>query len=152
MSNGYAVNVAELARLITTLEDGANEVREANKTLAAQGQLDLLGDDVLKNAAHEFEEKWRYGLEKLDEAAKGVIKRLESAKKNYEALEEEYAGAIDKIIPAGTGSPPGIGSSPPLVTDGNRPPGMPGGPDSTLPGSAPEVPDRSIGDVLGGAR
>lgn len=58
---GYAVNMAELARLIQTLEDGAQEVREANKTFAAEGQLDMLGHDALRDSAHEFEETWRYG-------------------------------------------------------------------------------------------
>lgn len=96
---GYKVNIAELGRLIQTLEDGAEQVRDANKTLAAVGQLEMLGNETLKGEAHRFEEKWDYGLGKLDEAAKGVIERLESAKKNYAALEAEYDELFGKIFP-----------------------------------------------------
>lgn len=132
MGGGYEVNIAELATLIQTLEDGATQVREANKTLAAVGQLGMLGNEALKAETHEFEEKWEYGLGKLDEAAEGVIERLESAKKNYEKLEEEYSGLIARILPDdGTG----------------------GGPSATG-GGAPSIPGGGytggIQDVLGG--
>lgn len=100
MSEGYTVNIAELAKLIQTLEDGAEQVREANKTLSAQGELDMLGHESLAGAAEGFEEKWRYGLDKLDEAAEGVIERLQAAKKNYEALEEANSDVLDKFIEA----------------------------------------------------
>lgn len=103
MPDGYSVNIVELAKLIQTLEDGAQQVREANKTLAAQGQLDMLGHDALKNSAHEFEEKWHYGLDKLDEAAEGVIERLQAAKKNYQELDEAHSGLFDKILSGGGG-------------------------------------------------
>lgn len=100
MGEGYSVNVAELAKLIETLEDGAEQVREANKTLSAQGQLDMLGHESLADAAEGFEEKWRYGLDKLDEAAEGVIERLQAAKKNYEALEEAHSDLFDRFTQA----------------------------------------------------
>lgn len=128
--DGYLVNIAALATLIDTLEDGAQQVREANKTLAAHGQLDMLGHDALKKSAHEFEEKWRYGLEKLDEAAAGVIERLEAAKKNYEALEDAHAGLFDKL----------------LQHDGG---GGGGGTAADIPGGGFTG---GIGDVLGGVR
>lgn len=121
---GYAVNIAELARLIQTLEDGAQEVREANKTLAAEGQLDMLGHDALRDSAHEFEETWRYGLGKLDEAAEGVIERLAAAKKNYEGLEDAHGGLFDQVLASTAGDGGISGGSPPLITDANRPPGM----------------------------
>jgi ribosome modulation factor len=57
-AGGYEVNIAELGRLIQTLEDGAEQVRDANKTLAAVGQLEMLGNDALKVEARRFEEKW----------------------------------------------------------------------------------------------
>lgn len=120
---GYLVNVAALATLIDTLEDGAEQVREANKTLAAHGQLNMLGNDTLRDEAHEFEETWRYGLEKLDEAAEGVIERLQAAKKNYEALEDAHEGLFDKLYPgsgAGGGGASGSGAS-------ETPAGIPGG-------------------------
>lgn len=100
MAEGYSVNITELAKLIQTLEDGAEQVREANKTLAAQGQLDMLGHESLADAAEKFEEKWRYGLDKLDEAAEGVIDRLQAAKKNYEALEEGHRDLFDRFTSA----------------------------------------------------
>lgn len=118
---GYEVNIAELGKLIQTLEDGAEQVRDANKTLAAVGQLDMLGNETLKVEAHRFEEKWDYGLGKLDEAAEGVIDRLESAKKNYAALEEEYDELFAKIFPDGGA---GVGVSP---SDSPRTSGIPGG-------------------------
>jgi hypothetical protein len=70
----------------------------------------MLGNDALKVEAHRFEEKWEYGLGKLDEAAEGVIERLTSAKKNYAALEEEYDELFAKIFPGGGGI--GAGASP----------------------------------------
>lgn len=103
MADGYSVNIVELAKLIQTLEDGAQQVREANKTLAAQGQLDMLGHDALKGSAHKFEEKWQYGLDKLDEAAEGVIERLQAAKKNYQELDDAHSGLFDKIFSGGGG-------------------------------------------------
>lgn len=98
---GYEVNIAELAKLIQTLQDGAEEVRDANKTLAATGQLDMLGNDRLCGEGHEFEEKWQYGLEKLDEAADAVVERLEKAKKAYEELEHDIGGLLGKFKPEG---------------------------------------------------
>ncbi len=137
---GYRVNIAELAKLIQTLDDGAHQVREANKTLAAQGQLDMLGHDALTGSAHEFEETWRYGLGKLDEAAEAVIERLEAAKANYEQLEDAHGGLFDKVLPAAEGG--AAGGSPPLITDANRPPGLSG----AVGGAA-----RDIGAALDGA-
>ncbi|WP_051399595.1 WXG100 family type VII secretion target [Haloechinothrix halophila] len=96
---GYRVNIAELGRLINTLEDGAQQVREANKNLAAHGQLGMLGHETLTGSAHEFEETWRYGLGKLDEAAEGVIERLHSAKRNYQELDEAHAEMYDATLP-----------------------------------------------------
>lgn len=87
------------------LADGARQVREANKTLAAVGQLDLLGHDALRGGAHAFEEKWRWGLDKLDEAAEAVIDRLRETKRNYEALEEEYSGLFGKFLAAQPAEP-----------------------------------------------
>lgn len=123
--SGYEVNIVELAKLIDVLKDGAEEVRDANKTLAAVGQLDMLGNDTLKGEAHGFEEKWRWGLDKLDEASDAVIERLESAKKNYEHLEEEYSGLFAGILPGGGGGPSGGGTMPP--GGGGTMPNVPGG-------------------------
>ncbi|GAA5112116.1 hypothetical protein [Haloechinothrix salitolerans] len=142
---GYAVNIAELAKLIQTLEDGAHEVREANTTLAAEGQLDMLGHDALRDSAHEFEETWRYELGKLDEAAEGVIERLAAAKKNYEELEDAHGGLFDQVLTS-TGGDGGLsGGSPPLITDANRPPGM------AVVGGGPMPAARDIGAALDGA-
>ncbi|MPY96485.1 MAG: hypothetical protein GEU97_00510 [Actinophytocola sp.] len=96
---GYRVNVAELGKLITALEDGAQQVRDANKSLAAHGQLGMLGHEALTDSAHEFEETWRYGLGKLDEAAEAVIERLHSAKRNYQELDEAHAELYDTTMP-----------------------------------------------------
>lgn len=111
MSGGYKVKLEELGKLITTLEDGAQDVREANKTLAALGQLDMLGHESLKKAAHEFEEDWRYGLDKLDEAAAEVIERLRVAKRNYQELEEansDLFAAFDGALGGQGGATPNI--------------------------------------------
>ncbi|MPY77189.1 MAG: hypothetical protein GEV04_01590 [Actinophytocola sp.] len=98
---GYKVNIGELGRLINTLEDGAQQVREANKNLAAHGQLGMLGHEALTDSAHEFEETWRYGLGKLDEAAEAVIERLHGAKRNYQELDEGHAEMYDKMMQNG---------------------------------------------------
>lgn len=106
---GYRVNIAELGRLITTLEDGAQQVRDANNELAAHGQLGMLGHETLTDSAHEFEETWRYGLGKLDEAAEAVIERLHSAKRNYQELDQAHAELYDTALPESqpTGVPGG---------------------------------------------
>lgn len=105
--DGYKINIVALAALINTLEDGAEQVRDANKTLAAHGQLDMLGNDKLRDEAHEFEETWQYGLDKLDEAAEGVIERLQAAKKNYEALEDAHSSLFDGLFQGSGGAPSG---------------------------------------------
>lgn len=96
---GYRVNIAELGRLIATLEDGAQQVRHANNDLAAHSQLGMLGHEALTDSAHEFEETWRYGLGKLDEAAEAVIERLHSARRNYQELDDAHAELYDKTMP-----------------------------------------------------
>lgn len=146
MSGGYKVNIEALGKLIHTLEDGADQVREANKTLAATGQLNMLGNDALKNQAHKFEETWEYGLGKLDEAAKGVIERLQAAKQNYQELEEHYGEEIGRLIPADGGPPtiPGGG-----IMGGFQPGGNGSSPASGTPGGGSTG---GIQDVLGGHR
>lgn len=148
MGGGYQVNIVELAKLIKTLENGAEQVRAANKTLAAVGQLDMLGNERLAEEGHEFEEKWEYGLDKLDEAAEGVIERLESAKKNYEALEEENSGLFDRIgqaIPGG-----GSGGGPSGPAGGGTPSEPAGGGGADAPESPGGGFTGGIADVLGG--
>ncbi|OLT44191.1 hypothetical protein BJF85_20125 [Saccharomonospora sp. CUA-673] len=167
MSGGYSVNIDELGTLITTLDEGAQEIRRANKQLADKGRGDF-GSPLLVEAAGAFDEEWEWGLGKLDEAAENVIERLESAKRNYQELEDTVQESIAKVGEGVLGGAPpsiggGIGSDGPA---GGLPPGTgPGSPmgdgpvgggivsDPTPPGQSPGatgVAGSSISDILGG--
>lgn len=146
MSDGYAVNIAELGTLIRTLEDGAEQVRQANKKLADGDRVDL-GSETITSAAGAFEEEWEWGLDKLDEAAEHVIERLRSTKKNYQELEEGHRELLNKTeqrIGDGTVGAPGSG--------------LPGGPaggaqrggDQPSADQGAEVGGGTISDVLDG--
>jgi hypothetical protein len=111
MTDGFEVDLERLGRLIRTLEDGADQVRQANAELggfssvegleagivaqitddrANAERLETLGNESLAGAALAFGNKWRYGLGKLDEAAQDVVGRLRETKESYGAVEEAY--------------------------------------------------------------
>lgn len=94
---GYRVNIAELGRLIATLEDGAQQVRHANDDLA-HGQPCTIGHRTLTGSARELEATWRSGLRKLDEAADDVIERLHHAVRRYQALDEAQVELYDAAL------------------------------------------------------
>lgn len=151
MGDGYAVNIAELGTLINTLDDGAQQIRRANKKLADKDQSDL-GSEKIATAAGAFDEEWEWGLDKLDDAAKGVVERLRSARKNYQQLEEANRELLNKTEQglgsgnAGEGSsrPPDTG---PAGAKSSRAAGSTrnGGSDDGAGGAV-----HNIGDVLGG--
>jgi hypothetical protein len=115
--NGFEVDLDELGRLIRTLENCANQVRAANAELggfssademssgfamtvnpdAAAERLDTLGNEELAGAAVAFASKWRYGLDKLDEAAGEVIGRLEETRQSYQHLDQSHAEMYGQI-------------------------------------------------------
>ncbi|TCP53119.1 excreted virulence factor EspC (type VII ESX diderm) [Tamaricihabitans halophyticus] len=145
---GYAVHIQELGKLITGLENASEEITAANKTLAAQSTLGLLGNETLATAGEEFEETWEYGIEQLGEAAEGVTERLAEAKRNYQELEE-----TNEAIFSGNGDT----GSPPLITDSNsqglpsgsgQPTGQPGAvPGTEVAGQQGPTGDRSLEDT-----
>lgn len=88
-AGGYKVQLDELGKLINTLDEAANQITEANKTLSAMGQLrGMMGNETLADEAQAFEDTWEYGIEKLGEAATDVSERLVAVKDNYQKLEE----------------------------------------------------------------
>jgi hypothetical protein len=115
--NGFEVDLDELGRLIRTLETSADQVRAANAELggfssteemssgfamtvnpeAADERLETLGNEDLAGAAVEFASKWRYGLDKLDEAVGEVIGRLEETRQSYQALDQTHAEVYGQI-------------------------------------------------------
>lgn len=119
MSEGFEVDLPALDRLIRTLEEGAQRVREANAELggfagvdelddasggfldfndrAGSERMDVLGNVTLAQAAKRFGTKWRYGLDKLDEAAGEVLDRLHATRRSYQALEEAYSALFDAM-------------------------------------------------------
>ena len=118
MPDGYEVDPAALDGLIRTLEDAASYVRDANAELggtAGIGDPDgidemidaareanaertgLLGNETLAGAAAEFADKWRYGLDKLDEAAQEVIGRLQETRQTYADAEESSSNVFSSI-------------------------------------------------------
>ncbi|MGH3520721.1 MAG: WXG100 family type VII secretion target [Haloechinothrix sp.] len=154
MSGGYAVHIGELGKLITTLEEAADQITDANKTLSAVGELEgMMGNDRLASEAKGFDDTWEYGIEKLAEAASAVSERLLEAKKNYQALEEMTAdafggtGGLGSEVPGGgwTGSFP---TGPNISAPGGRAPGF----DPSIDGPVGGGYTGGIGDVLGGGR
>lgn len=122
MTTGFQVDLPAIDRLIRTLEDGAERVREANAELGGYGsveelddagglvgriegryeRLEVLGDETLAGAAQRFADKWRYGLDKLDEAAEAVLDRLHDTRRTYQAVEEAARGLFTTAPVAGT--------------------------------------------------
>lgn len=127
MPDGYEVDPAALDGLIQTLDDAASHVRDANAELggsagmgdpdglgemldaareAEDERTDLLGNESLAGAAAEFADKWRYGLDKLDEAAQEVIGRLQETRQTYTAAEEcgdnVFSGISDALNGGGS--------------------------------------------------
>ncbi|MQA08283.1 MAG: hypothetical protein GEU98_06965 [Pseudonocardiaceae bacterium] len=160
---GYEVNIAALGKLISNLESATEQITNANKTLAAQSTLGMLGNPTLSKSGQDFEDTWEYGIEKLGDAAEGVTERLAEAKKNYQELEEANAEIFSGPGNGSGGSPPrnwppsqgsGHGGSefPPLITDENRPPSMdmPASQQNPAGGGWTGGISRSISDALGG--
>ncbi|WP_116041769.1 hypothetical protein [Amycolatopsis palatopharyngis] len=96
---GYKVNIAELGRLIQTLEDGAEQVRDANKTLAAVGQLEMLGNETLKGEAHRFEEKWESGPSMVAQRAGEHRISPEAAGQLQEVVIPEFKAEFQILAP-----------------------------------------------------
>jgi hypothetical protein len=118
MPDGYEVDPAALDGLIQILDDAASYVRDANAELggsagmgdpdsigevidaareAEDERTDLLGNDSLAGAAADFADKWRYGLDKLDEAAQEVIGRLQETRQTYDAAEDDGVNVFSSI-------------------------------------------------------
>lgn len=85
MSDSYALEIAELAKLITSLDEAADEVREANKNLAAHGQLNKLGNDALKNSALRFD------------PAPGELAAVDTSAEQYRTVSTRLASALIAI-------------------------------------------------------
>lgn len=126
MTTGFQVDLPAIDRLIRTLEEGAERVREANAELGGYGsveelddagglvglvegaseRLEVLGNETLAVAAQRFAAKWRYGLDKLDEAAEAVLDRLHDTRRTYQAVEDACRGLFDEMsIPSVDGVP-----------------------------------------------
>jgi hypothetical protein len=117
VTGGFEVDLPALDRLIRTLEEGAQRVREANAELggyssvaelddaggvagydqALPERLEVLGNEPLSAAAQRFATKWRYGLDKLDEAAREVLDRLHETRNSYQTLEDTYSKVFDQL-------------------------------------------------------
>jgi hypothetical protein len=119
MADGYQVDAAAIDGLIEILGDAANYVREANAELGGFGDADLhdgwaarialedhatdervqlLGNESLADAAASFADKWRYGLDKLDEAAEEVIGRLAETRQTYVDHERGMDNVFTRIF------------------------------------------------------
>lgn len=114
MSDGYQVDAAALDGLIQTLDDAASDVRAANAALggypqgmddnwaariaveddAGSQRMELFGAESLADAASGFADKWRYGLDKLEEAAEEVVDQLEETRRDYLDMEEAATGVF----------------------------------------------------------
>lgn len=108
VTTGFQVDLPAIDRLINTLEEGAQRVREANAELGgysgaaelddagglagrihgAPERMAVLGNETLADTAQRFATTWRYGLDKLNEAAEAVLDRLHDTRNTYHAVEE----------------------------------------------------------------
>jgi hypothetical protein len=129
VTTGFQVDLPAVDRLISTLEEGAQRVREANAELGGYAgveelddaggfggrfrgmpeRMEVLGNSSLAEAAQRFATKWRYGLDKLDEAAEAVLDRLHDTRRTYHAVDDAcrrlFEGLAAPLGDSATGAP-----------------------------------------------
>lgn len=90
MGNGFQVDLGELGRLTTTLDQAADDMREANDKLRDTAASDL-GSRAIDGAGRAFQDRWEYGIGKIAEASDQLVEALRSTQRLYAETDRAIA-------------------------------------------------------------
>ncbi|SDP81201.1 hypothetical protein SAMN04487905_109190 [Actinopolyspora xinjiangensis] len=97
MGDGYRVDIEKLTRLISDLDNAADDITAANRALGDARGRDL-GTSGIDDASDGFRERWSHGIEKIAEGAKATSEALGSARETYAKLEQEVVSLVTSAV------------------------------------------------------
>lgn len=90
MGNGFQVDLGELGRLTTTLDQAAGDMRAANNGLRDAAAHDL-GSRAIDGAGRAFQDRWEYGIGKIADASEKLVEALQSTQRRYAETDRALA-------------------------------------------------------------
>lgn len=105
---GYLdVDIDVLTKTVTSLRAAEQTLTDAMSAMAKDGRGDI-GTTQLNDAAESFQRRWKYGIERIGEAAKVTADGVDRCRVAYQELDRTVASAINKTedaLPGGAGQP-----------------------------------------------
>ncbi|MFJ9697936.1 hypothetical protein [Kitasatospora sp. NPDC101183] len=89
----FTVSPEFLAQLCKDLKGCGDELDQGLKALKGASRSGL-GYDFLEDAGKHFQDTWDYGLGKLRESVKELVKGLEQIQRNYDGTEQSILKAL----------------------------------------------------------
>jgi hypothetical protein len=105
-ADGYQVDLDELRKLADQLSTGRDHMTAAAAALGNAAWKDL-GSTEIDQAANTFQQSWKYGIDKLGEAAASLATGLQDTVTVYNDIEQTVKHDVSACIP-----PPSEGGDP----------------------------------------
>ncbi|WP_157170676.1 hypothetical protein [Nocardia araoensis] len=93
MAGYLQVDIDVLAKTVQSLRDAEQVLDDAMKALAKGGHGDI-GTTALNDAADSFQRRWRFGIERIREAATTTAEGVSKCHDAYLSLDTSFAKAL----------------------------------------------------------
>lgn len=101
MGDHFKTDTDQLDQFVKTLESSVKDLDEA-RTALSHVRGDQIGTPRLDEACDGFQEKWKYGSEKLSEMIGGISEGVKANKKSYQEMETNLEKALKQMADQGT--------------------------------------------------
>jgi hypothetical protein len=114
MAGYLQVDIDVLAKTVQSLREAEQVLDDAMKALAKGGHGDI-GTSALNDAADSFQRRWRFGIERICEAATTTAEGVSKCHDAYVSLDNSFAKALGQGQNPVNGQAPGNGDQPGVV-------------------------------------
>jgi uncharacterized protein YukE len=103
MSGFFQVDLDALRQFITTLGQSGDQMEAALDAMKSADATQI-GTKDLDDAAHDFQDTWRYGLGQLQDKIKDTDSGVEQAHRAYQEVEQGLRNSLQQLGGAVTGT------------------------------------------------